>query len=280
MPGRHPPRRRRRRDVAAVPDVTPALKPADFIATHPVFRLDEFRANHAKLGRGPVATRALLAYHLGRKRIRVLRRGLYAHPRDTDAWLVGSRMTPDAVLAYGGALSFHGVTGLGHLLPYLTATPRPRFEWNEVVYQAVRADRLELESRVDEVTRRGLPVRVTSVERALVDVMERPHLGPIEEVVETLRTSRSFDRAGVLAVAGARQSKALNARLGYVLSFRPDTSWRDVHRLETRLPVVPVRLAPPRDPLEELEPEPCTLIPRWRVRVARGLRRLVERQGW
>jgi hypothetical protein len=79
-----------------------------------VFRLETFRDAHVASGRDAQTSASLLRYHVAQGHLVSLRRGLYARVGPLDPWLLGSRLTADAVLAYDGALSFHGLTGLEH----------------------------------------------------------------------------------------------------------------------------------------------------------------------
>ena len=95
-----------------------------FFALHPVFRVEELDTFLKERGKAckngivdPAKRQALLTYHQKRGHILRLRQGLYAAvPPGMDAkttsvnsFLIASRLTPDAVLAYPTALSFLGV---------------------------------------------------------------------------------------------------------------------------------------------------------------------------
>ena len=89
----------------------------EFFATHPVFTYDEFAEYLASLDSTNVKTRkALLAHYARSGRLVRVRRGLYAavpygrsaDRAQPDPFLLASRMTPDAVLAYHTTLEFHG----------------------------------------------------------------------------------------------------------------------------------------------------------------------------
>ncbi len=248
-------------------------KPADFIATHPVFRMTEFIRNH-RLGRRRTypATRALISYHLRTGRIDRVCRGVFAQPGSVDPWLLGARLTDDAVVAYGGSLSFHGVSPLGYEMEYLTAFPRPKVVWGEVIYRAVRVSRQTLDRlAIETVHRDGLPVRVVRLEHALVDVLSRPDLGCLYDAVDHLRHGH-LDLREVLLHARDLARPIVNARLGYTLSFRPGVRWPDVAPFIGQLPSSSSWFDPCR--------KTGLFIPRWRLRIPADLRQAVETLGW
>jgi predicted transcriptional regulator of viral defense system len=86
-----------------------------FLQTHPVFTLRQFRAWVGRLAT-PASTQARIKYHLGRGRLRLVEKGLYAvvppgveAKRFTpDRFLVAAALREDAVLAYHGVLELLG----------------------------------------------------------------------------------------------------------------------------------------------------------------------------
>src|SRR5260221_12953039 len=95
-----------------------------FFARHPVFRIEELDDFLKKRGASlknenvdPARRQALLTYHQKQGHIFRLRQGLYAsipsgmevESYPIDSFLIASRLTPDAVLAYHTALSYLGV---------------------------------------------------------------------------------------------------------------------------------------------------------------------------
>ncbi|MBW1936411.1 MAG: transcriptional regulator, partial [Deltaproteobacteria bacterium] len=100
-----------------------------------------------------------------------------------DPYLIASKMADDAVLGYHTALQFYG-KGYSLSSRYLYLTKRATrvttfrdYEFRGVEFpKRLRAKGKELFS-VETHERAGLPVRVTSLERTLVDVLDRPDLG-------------------------------------------------------------------------------------------------------
>ncbi len=217
------------------------MKPSDFIAQHPVFRFDEFLAAHGAGGRSHGTTSALLSYHVGTGRIRNLRRGLYAAGSGPiDPWVLGSRLAPDAVIAYDGALSFHGLTGLGYGMSFLTDERVSRFVYNEVAYLPVVPPKGGHWAGIIDVERSGQALKVTTRERALVDVLDRLDLGPGPVAAwRCFRTAGPVDRDFMVEYARRLGNRLGAARLGVFLQNLPGTTSRQLDLLERLRPRSP-----------------------------------------
>lgn len=169
------------------------FSPQAFFERWKVFTLDGLRAEHATTGASALATTKLVGEHVLAGHLLRLRRGLFAVPDCFEPHLVASLLTPDAVLAYDGALSFHGLSALGHGLSFLTYFRCRPFELDQVVYQAVSPARTLRRRRalvdgVEAHARLGRTVRVTSKERTLVDLLDRLDLlGDIAELAPLFR---------------------------------------------------------------------------------------------
>ena len=161
-----------------------------------------------------------------------MRRGLYATvPPGSDAatfqpdpFLLAGHLAPDAVVAYHAALQLRGKAySVWHRFPVLVGgAVRPlQFRGNE--FLAVHAP-LSMRARADLgggiVTEpcAGGTVRVTTLERTLVDVLDVPALaGGWEEIWRSLDGLEYFDLDAVLAYALALGSALTVARLGFYL---------------------------------------------------------------
>ena len=94
-----------------------------------------------------------------------------------------------------------------------------------------------------EAERAGVPVRVTSLERTLVDAVDRPDLaGGWEEVWRSLASIEFLDVDRVVAYALQLDNATTIARVGFVLSQHRDT-WmitdRQLQPLRDRRPKRP-----------------------------------------
>jgi predicted transcriptional regulator of viral defense system len=209
----------------------------EFLASHPVFTLEELSGAAGKRA-NPWTLKATLAYHRKRGRILLVRRGLYAavppgsSPQTcpVDPYLLASKMAGDSVLAYHTALEAHGKAhSVFERFHYLTKTSaRPlvfrsrRFEGVQPP-AALRTKRKE-GFGVKTQDRSGVAVRVTSLERTLVDVLDRPRLGGgWEEIWRSLESVEYFDLEAIVEYALLLDNATTIAKVGYFLDRHRET---------------------------------------------------------
>ncbi len=203
-----------------------------FFAAHPLFTTRELEGFLAS--ERPAAGRVLLSYHRRAGHIFPVRRGLWASvpahrtpgQQPVDSLLVASRLTPDAVVAYHGALTLHGLAhSLREEIVVLSgqAVTSP-LRFRGTLYRAVpppgelpAAEALTL--GVETWNRQGLDIRVTSLERTVVDCLDRPSLsGGWEEVwrsLESLDVYLDFEK--LVDYALKLRTATTAAKVGYFL---------------------------------------------------------------
>lgn len=177
-----------------------------FLATHPIFttqELREFASNILTQSPSPSSLYNLIQYHEKRGHIIQIRRGLYyTLPREAtegsfpvDPFLVASKLTPDAVLAFHSALWIHQAAySASNVIYYLTEqTTRPRLQFQGNLYLPVYPHhtlrKASKDFGVTTINREGVKIRVTTLERTVVDVLHRPVLGGnLEEVWQSLQS--------------------------------------------------------------------------------------------
>ncbi len=237
------------------------MKSADYFAANPIFRFEDFAAAHRDgEARKHTASQAVLRQHLRAGHLLHVRRGLYAVvPRGTlqqhlhiDPFLLASRLAPDAVIAYHAALQVHGrAHSLSRRLTYLTTTRAKPFEFRGSEFVPVPVPpslrRLEdLGGGIVEVRRSGLLVRVTTLERSLVDVLHSPrHGGGWEEIWRSLESVEFVDVDAVSDYALKLGSAVTVARVGFFLEqHREELMLEERHlaRLEEHAPSQPTYL--------------------------------------
>ena len=214
------------------------MKPLDFFSVHPVFTRGEFARALAN-GRTPSSQTvdSHLGHYLRAGRLGRVKRGVFftARPGDAvanspvDFLLVASRLAPDAVLGYHTALEAHGYAQTVHeRLFFLTqhkvkaVTFRGRVFVPVVPPQALQRKRLSHTLTV-EVERRGLPCRVTSLERTAADALDRPDLtGGLEEAWRSLSAIPLLDLGAVLDYVRLRNLATLAAKVGLFLERHKD----------------------------------------------------------
>jgi predicted transcriptional regulator of viral defense system len=185
-------------------------KTASFLSAHPVFTRAEFAAAFGHPAGGANVT-SLLRHHLRAGNIKRVSREVFAavaahlaaERMVIDRFAAASKLRSDGVLGFHSALELHGIA---------------YSEFNEVqLISAGRTERVDLPfgacrfvtppkalaaaGQADYLTvtmdRQGVAVRVTAVERTVVDILHRPELaGGAEEVLKSLDLVRYLDPAG------------------------------------------------------------------------------------
>ncbi len=157
-----------------------------------------------------------------------------------DPYLIASRMTPDATLAYHSALELHGRAYSVHHQTVIISRHRLRpWSFQGVAYRSVAPpkalrDRGQELAGVETVDRVGLDVRVTSLERTLVDVLDRPDLGGgWEEIWISLESVEFFDLDAVLDYTLLLDNQTTAAKVGYFLEEHREPLLVDDAILET-----------------------------------------------
>lgn len=224
------------------------MKTANFFNTCPVFTTTEFAAWHQKSGSTSLWTRkALLAHHRKQGHILPIRRGLYttvplgADPKNysADPYLLAAKMTEDAVLAYHTALGFYGkaYSIFEHYYYQTSKAARPTVfhgcHFMGLPFPKTLREKGKELFGVKTEERLGLEVRVTSLERTLVDVLDRPKLGGgWEEIWRSLESVEYFDLDLVIEYALLRGNATTIAKVGYFLEQHRETLLVDAQHLQ------------------------------------------------
>lgn len=262
------------------------MKLDDFFELYKIFTLKEL-ANTLSISKGfPVKSSTLynlLAYHQKQGHILHIRRGLYySIPKGSDPnnypvnpFLVASKMAEDAVIAYGSALDLHGkLHTIQNRFIYLTKKRvMASFDFRDVKYQAVaipsalKATHQETFG-VQPMDLLGQKVLVTSLERTLVDVLDRPYLcGSWEEIWLSLESIEYLDMDQVLKYALLLANSTTIARIAFFLDEH-----REMFGL-TEKDLFPFDPFKPKSPhyLDRHSKEPNQLIARWNLIVPKSV---------
>jgi predicted transcriptional regulator of viral defense system len=209
------------------------MKMEEFFYRRPVFtneELSQFLAS--RIAHGPRTQESLLAYYTKIGRLVRVRRGLYVvvSPGGTpdtysfDPFLLAAKMTKDAVLGYHTALEIHGKAYSTHrFLAYLSNRPLRPLSFRSQLFRGVKFPQTLLRKgkenyAVVQMDRVGLEIRVTSLERTLVDVMNRPDLsGTWEEIWRSLESVEFFDLDKVVEYALLLENSTTAAKVGFFL---------------------------------------------------------------
>ncbi|MFH2053351.1 MAG: transcriptional regulator [bacterium] len=224
------------------------MKPTEYFDRHAVFRFNDFATAHSAGGRRSRQTTAsVLKQHVAAGRLLHLRRGLYAsvprgagperHP--VDPYLLATHLAPDGVVAYHAALQFHGKAySLWNRFHYLTRGRQRRYTFRDQEFIPVQAsaalrDLPDLGGGVVERPHAGGVVRVTTLERSLVDVLDAPERnGGWEEVWRSLEMVEFFDLDAVLAYTRSLGSALTAARVGFFLEQHRDILMVEAQHLD------------------------------------------------
>ena len=245
-----------------------------FFARNPVFTIGEF-ASYLRSGSKRTPD-SLLRYYTQKGRLLRVRRGLYAvvpagfdpASYQVNPYLLASKMADDAVLGYHTALQFHGKAySSSSQYLYLTkhATRAITFRTHE--FRGVRfPKRLCAKGKeffgVETHEQAGIPVRTTSLERTLVDVLDRPDLGGgWEEIWRSLEAVEFFDLARVVEYALLLENATTAAKVGFFLEQHRDRLSVEEHHLKM------LRAHRPRSPhyMARTTRESGRLIPEWNL---------------
>ena len=235
------------------------MKLDTFFARHPVFRVKELTEHLSTHGSiNPSTRKALLAHHQETGRILRIRRGLYATvplgiPAESfsvDPYLLAGKITDDAILGYHTSLEAHGrAYTIYEQFTYLTKRSLGRsFHFQGATYQGVSHPKAlrcvgQEELYVEVQDRSGLDVKVTNLERSMVDVLDRPKLsGSWEEIWRSLESIEFLDLDKVVEYVTALENATTAAKVGFYLEQHRDSlmvSGEYLDRIKTLRPKSP-----------------------------------------
>ena len=230
----------------------------DFFAAHPVFTTDElvdYRRDNGSHSRW--TRKALLAHHRKQGHLVLVHRGLYAvvppgsDPKTcpVDPYLLAAKMADDAVLAYHTALELHGKAySVFEELFFLSRKP-PRTKtfrsqsFRGILFPKALREKGKEEQQVRVVDRSGIDIKVTSLERTLVDVLDRPDLGGgWEEIWRCLESIEYFDLDLVVEYVRLLNNATTAAKVGYYLEQHTESLMVEERHLQ------PLRELRPKQP--------------------------------
>ena len=225
------------------------MKLNEFFHKNPVFTSKEFAQYLvSRGGAGPRTQEALLAYYKKTGRILGVRRGLYAvipawagpDSYPVDPFLVAAKLTSDAVLSYHTALELHGrAYSVQDHFTYSASHPLSTLTFRSYLFRGAKFP--EALRRVGKEgfgiltsERAGMKIRVTSLERTLVDVLDRPSLsGSWEEIWRSLESVEFFDLEKVVEYALLLENATTAAKVGFFLEQHREPLMVEEHHLKS-----------------------------------------------
>ncbi len=218
-----------------------------FLAKHAVFTRAELEeALRTDYSTDRNVANARLAHHVRVGHVVQIQRGLYASvPTGTDPssfvpdpWLTAAKMADDAVIAYHSAFQFHGRTyTVGNEFVFLSNRAVRSKElgschFRRVPYPKALNGPFERQFAVETVDRQGLDIRVTALERALVDVFDRPDLGGgWEEIWRSAGAVEYYDIQQVVDYALLLRNATTAAKIGFFLEQHQEQLMVDSRQL-------------------------------------------------
>lgn len=251
-----------------------------FLTHNQIFTTEEMRIALGKEKNSSTLDN-LLAYHLRQGHIIRIRRGLYyTIPRGADAkihpidpYLIASKMTTDATLAYHTSLGFHGkLYSLRTDFIYVTHKKlKPLFVFRNNVFKGVSIPKGTLPNPdfgIEFIDYQGCKIRVTTLERTFVDILARPSLiNNWEEIWRSLESIEYLNLQQVLAYAKLLNNATTYARVAFFLDQHRETlslSEKDLATFDKFMPKTPHYL-------DHRNKESNQFITRWNLIVPKSL---------
>ena len=250
-----------------------------FFYENPVFRLEELVAWKASHGSSKAASvQNLIQYYLNSGRLCRIRRKLYAvvppniskENLTVDPYILAGKVTHDSVLAYHTALELYGVaySSFGQSY-YLSKQKIKQFEFNSHFFKPVRwlgslRKLADDDYEIDSINRQGVNLRITSLPRTFVDVLDRVELsGGWEEVVRSISNINVLDIDRTISYCLKLENATLAAKVGYFLEQREGAFSPTEEQLAILLKSKP--LSPQY--LSKKRTKPCRLIKKWNIMI-------------
>lgn len=215
-------------------NIMPRLISAPFFSDHPVFRRAEYATAVGRRSDDKVVT-AMLAQHLRAGNIRRIARGVFASvPKHADAekwsvdrFLAASRLRLGSVIGYHSALELHGCAYTeGHEVQVIAHGEPGMLAMLDFRCKFIRPPRgFESSASVTAIDRLGLEVRLTRIERTIVDSFDRYDLaGGAEELFNSLDLVARVDATALVRHAHSLANATAAGAIGFWLE-------REQHRL-------------------------------------------------
>lgn len=204
-----------------------------FLAQNSIFTLDEFVEYLNTQGTVNKHTQtSTLNYHISKGHIIRLKRGLFASVPELfdpetvplDPLAIAAKLSPDSILAYHTALEAHGVAySTYHTFTYLTEKKNKVFEFRDQYFQAIKQPTSlynigEQNFACKQIQRSGISVKITSLERTFVDVIDKPNLsGGWEEILSSFDVIAVLDLDLLIEYSLLLNNASVVSKVGYFL---------------------------------------------------------------
>lgn len=202
-----------------------------FFKENPLFHREELLEYARSAGSyNPNTLKAALQYHLAKKHLARIRRGYYLVASgysgvsiESDHLLIAGRMAQDAVISYHSAMEFHALAYSVGAVVYFNSDERiGSFACAYGRYQQIAHPRAlkpkDMFFETKTYDRTGMDVRVTSIERTLVDCLYHPELaGGWEEIWRSFESIDFLDVERLIRYALRLGNATTISKLGFFL---------------------------------------------------------------
>jgi predicted transcriptional regulator of viral defense system len=231
-----------------------AMKLRPFFENHPVFHYEEFVEYMRSLGVTQVANwRRQLSYHQKTGTLIHIRKALYAvniTPSKPDIWidpfLIAGKAIRGAIIAYHSALELHGFAySTFEEFTYLANKPIKPFTYQSQRFRSIISPKTLVKGGnemhgVINFERQGLTIKLTSLERTIVDLLDRPDLGGgWEEIWRSLDHIVHFNAEKLVEYTLLLNNATTVAKVGFFLENRPKHLAVEPKFIEQLLPHIP-----------------------------------------
>lgn len=213
------------------------MKVIDFFTSHVIFRFNEFK-QFMQIRHSDVSDHNchITLYNYCKKgKLTHIRKNLYVVNSENKyqdsavhPLLIAGKATEDAILAYHTALESHAVAYTNfNQHTYLTTKKTNPFSFNHQQYRAIFTDALNIthleQQSIETITMTGIKIYRTTIERTMVDVLDKPSIsGGWEEVIRSLEQIIIFDPQLAVNYALSLDCASIVAKLGYFFDSRPE----------------------------------------------------------
>ncbi len=226
------------------------LKP--FFNAHPVFRYEEFTTYMQSQGiQRPGTWKQQLNYHHKAGNLIHIRKSLYAvtsgeRPQWIDPYVIAGKATDDGIIGYHTALELHGVAYTTFTeMQFLTVRAISSFTYEEHQFRPIKFHQKlikldQSEIQTETIQRQRVKIKLTSIERTIVDVLDRPALGGgWEEIFRSLDNITQLDYDKIINYALLLRNATLAAKVGYFLEQRPTHFLKNQSKIDLLLTHIP-----------------------------------------